>query len=172
MTTSESLASRTLTVVGIVFGFLLTLGLLYVTRNLLMLIFGAILIAVVLNRLAQTIGRFLPHAMTRGQRVTLLLGALAVVTIGGIYGFANAAAGQIVQLNSRIDEAVDAIVDAAKKREIVQRVLNGDTDVTSMLPSSSNSLGFAKQFFTSAFGGITDVLILFILSIYFCVSPE
>ncbi len=50
--------------------------------------------------------------------------------------------------------------------------MDDEASVSSLLPSSAKSFGLAKNFFATAFGGMTDVLILAFLAIYFCFSPE
>ncbi len=163
---------KTLAVCGVVIAVSAVLGLLFVARDLLPLIFGAILVAVVLNRLAGKLGSFLPDAMSRQVRVGMVVGLLALIASVSIFAFANSASEQIVRLTDRVDDSINQVIDAATDHPLSKRFTGGDAKVSNLLPSSTKSLGFAKNFFSTAFGGLTDILILGILAIYFCFSPE
>lgn len=172
MNKPDSLVRDASVVLGVVTAFAGVVGGLYVARNLLMLVFGAILIAVVINRVAQLLGSWLPKAVSRRHRVAIVVGLATVVAAAGIYGFANAASEQAIQLADRMDQATETVIKAAKQQPLVQRFMAAETSMVSTIASSTKSLGFAQNLFATAFGGITDCLILVILSAYFCVSPQ
>lgn len=167
-----SLVSSTLVICGIILVISAVVGLLFVARNILPLIFGAILIAVVLNRLAEKMGGILPGDLPRKMRIAIVIGTLLVLFVGSAYAFANSASEQIVKFTDRVDSSVQEVIKAAKEQPLLQRFMGDGERVTTLLPSSAKSLGFAKNFFATTFGGMTDCLILSILSIYFCVSPD
>ena len=167
-----SLVHRTSIVCGIVLAIAAVVGLLVVARNILPLIFGAILIAVVLNRLAEKVGGVLPGTLSRKVRIAIVIGMLLVAVVGSAFAFTNSASEQIVKFTDRVDSSVQEVLKAAKDQPLVQRFVGNGEKVTSLLPSSAKSLGFAKNFFATTFGGMADCLILVILSMYFCVSPD
>ncbi|GAB5513421.1 AI-2E family transporter [Rhodopirellula baltica] len=149
-----------------------TAGLLYVARNLLPLIFGSVLIAVVLNQLADLIGRWVPLDLSRTTRVGLVISTIAVLSCLTMYSFANSAAQKAAQFKDRIENSVQETFESVKQQPLVEDHLEEDAKLSSMMPSSGKSIGLAKNFFASAFGGMADFLILLILSIYFALSPD
>jgi len=171
-TIDRDLVHRTTTVCSVVVLFAVLIGLLVVARNILPLIFGAVLIAVVLNRLAEKITAIFPDHVSRKWRLAIVIGGLVLITIGLIYGFANSASEQILQFANRVDKSIESVVQAAKEQPLVDRYLGQQQSISSVMPSSAKSLGVARNFFATTFGAFTDCLILGILGIYFCVSPE
>lgn len=163
---------QTVIVCGIVVAIVALIGLLILARTILPLIFGAILIAVVLHRLATKLGNILPDTLSRRVRVGIVVGCLTLIAIGSTYTFANSASQQIVKFTERVDTSVQEVVQAAKNQPLIERFMGSQDNVTSLLPSSTKSLGFAKDFFATTFGGLTDFLVLIILTLYFCVSPD
>ncbi|QEG02762.1 hypothetical protein Mal15_68830 [Stieleria maiorica] len=168
----QRLVRNTLTVCALVITVAAVASLLFVARNLLPLVFGAILIAVVLNRIAGKLGGRLLDRLSRRTRVALVIGALLLLTIGSAYAFANSASEQIVRLTDRVDASVAKVVQAAKEQPLVKRYLSKGSELSSLLPSSTESLGLAKNFFATAFGGLADCLILLILAAYFGFNPD
>ncbi|MCR9208248.1 MAG: AI-2E family transporter [bacterium] len=163
---------RVLLASGIVLLVVAIAGLLYVARNLLPLIFGSVLIAVVLNQLADLVGRWSPLDLSRNMRVGLVISTIAVLSCLTMYSFANSAAQKVAQFKDRIENSVQESFESVKQQPLVEDHLKEDAKLSSMMPSSGKSIGLAKNFFTSAFGGMADLLILLFLSIYFAVSPD
>lgn len=165
-------ARRVFIATGIVFLVITAAGLLYAARNLLPLIFGSALIAVVLNHLADLIGRTIPIDLSSTKRVGLVISVIAVLSCLTMYSFANSAAQKVAQFKDRIDTSIQQTFESVKQHPLVDDYLKEDAKLSAMLPSSEKSIGVAKNFFTSAFGGVADLLILLFLSIYFAISPE
>lgn len=168
---NESLVSRTLLVCGIVVAVASIALLIFVAKNLLPLIFGSVLIAVVLNRCAEKSGKLLPDSLSRQVRVGIVITTLTILSCIAVYAFADSASEQVVRLTDRVEASVERVLRAAKDQPVIQRYLDGDAKVSSILPSSAKSLGLAKNFFTTTFGALADILILIILSAYFAFSP-
>ncbi|QDT09278.1 AI-2E family transporter [Stieleria marina] len=175
MTTTEAEQPRiirtTMTVIGLVIATMLVLGLIVVARNILMLIFGAILIAVVVNRVAKVFGRLVPWDLKRVHRVGIVILFAILIVVGGAFGFTNSINDQVVKLTDRIDNSASRVLEAAKEQPIVQR-LREEISLQSVMPSSGRSLGLVQTLFASTFGALTDVLILIILAAYFSISPK
>lgn len=164
------LVVATLTVIGLVLATTAVVGILFVARHLMMLVFGAILIGVVVNRLGVMINDRVPWDLKRGHRVGLILVIGTALVVGSGFAFANSINDQIIRLTDRIDESASRVVEAAKEQPIVERIRE-EVSLGSILPSSGRSLGLAQTLFSSTFGALTDVLILVILAAYFSVSP-
>lgn len=169
---SKLLASHALLVCGIVLAVAVLAILLFVSRNLLPLIFGSVLIAVVLNRMARKVASILPASVPRRVRVGTIMAMLVVLSFVGIYGFANSASEQIVRLADRVESSVEKVWQAAKDQPLIERYIGEYANVGSMVPSSTESLGLAKNFFATTFGGLADCFILVVLAAYFALSPE
>lgn len=169
---AKPLVSKTLLISGIVLAVVMLTALLVIARNLMPLIFGSVLIAVVLNRFARNFGSILPASVPRRVRVGAIMGVLVVLAFVGVYGFANSASEQIVRLADRVESSVDKVWQAAKDQPLIERYLGEDANVGAMVPSSTKSLGLAKNFFATTFGGLADCLILVVLAAYFALSPE
>lgn len=156
---------------GILLLFAIVVGLLYVSIDLLPLVFGAMLLAVFLNVLAEKMTRIFPTSMSRSVRVGIVVGLVIVLSGAVTFAFANSIGEQTVKLADRVDQSVDEVIQAAKKQPLLERLSDDKTKLRSLLPTSEKSLGMATNLFASAFGGLTDVLILFILTAYFCFGP-
>lgn len=102
----------------------------------------------------------------------MLISILALLGFVTVYAFANSASEQIVRLVDRVEQSVETVLKAAKDQPLVERYVGEEVEVSSMLPSSAKSLGVAKNFFTTTFGGVADCLVLVILSAYFAFSPR
>ncbi|KLU06007.1 permease often clustered with de novo purine synthesis [Rhodopirellula islandica] len=165
-------ARRVLIASGITLLVVAVAALFYVARNLVPLIFGAILIAVVLNQLATVLGRLVPASLSHTARVGWVISAVALLSCVMLYSFANSAVDKATQFKDRIESSVQESFESFKTQPLVEDHLKDDAKLSSMMPSSGKSIGLAKNFFTSAFGGMADFLILLILSIYFAISPD
>ena len=172
MKDDQTLAHQVSLIAGIGLLFAIVIGVLYVSLDLLPLIFGAVLLAVFLNVLAGKLDRVFPARMSRSIRVGIVVGVLSLVCAIIVFAFANSISEQAVKLADRIDESVNQVIQAAKNQPLVERLTSEETSLGSMLPTSAKSLGLATNLFTTAFGGLTDVLILVILTIYFCFGPR
>ncbi|WP_231690952.1 AI-2E family transporter [Aureliella helgolandensis] len=172
MDDSRKLANKVVLICGIALGVVAVVGLVVVSRSLLPLIFGAILFAVVLNRLARKLDSWIPASLSRGVRISAVIGFLTLLTVICALTFAHSASEQIVQLTDRVDASISEVVQAAKEQPIIQRFSGDNPKLKSWLPSSAQSLGVAKNFFATAFGVLADCLILLILACYFCFSPQ
>ncbi len=174
MIDSERLTKRTIQTTMIVIGLVLislaAVGLLAVARQILMLIFGAVLFAVVVNQLAELLQKLLPSKLGHGYRVGIIFLILVLLVAIAGFGFTNSMNDQFVKLTNRIDEGATRVLEAAKQQPIIERIRE-EVELESVLPSSGKSLGLAQSLFASTFGAFTDVLILLILTVYFSVSP-
>ncbi len=168
---SGDLIRQTLIVCAIGVAVAAIIGLLFVARSILPLVFGAILIAVVFNHLGGKLDNLLPAQMPRPVRIAAVIVGVSIAIIAFGFMFANSASEQAIELADRVESSVQKVVAAAKDHPFVNRFLNSQSEKNSVIPSSVESFGIAKRFFATTFGVLTDCLILAILSIYFCVSP-
>ncbi|MCC9642022.1 AI-2E family transporter [Rhodopirellula sp. JC740] len=168
----SSFVRRVLLACAVVLVFVALSALMVAARDLLPLIFGAVLIAVVLNALAAKLARWLPDFLGQTGRVSLVIASLLLLAGLTTYSFANSAAQKTMQFRDRIQKSFQESVETLRDQPVIGEQLPEKEELPSMMPSSGKSLGLLKNFFTSTFGGLVDVLILFFLALYFAVSPE
>ncbi len=165
-----SIIPDTMVVIGLVLATLCVVGLTFIARQMLMIVFGAILFGVVINQLAQLIKKFVPWDWKHGYRVGIIfLILVALIALGG-FGFTQSINDHFVKLSDRIDESATRVIEAAKQQPVVERIRE-EVELGNVLPSSGKSLGLVQTLFSSTFGTLTDILILIILTAYFSVSP-
>jgi predicted PurR-regulated permease PerM len=136
-------------------------------RDVLLLVFGAVLVAVVLDAVAAPARRFLrmPHG------IALALGVLVV--FGGI-GTALWLFGAEVREQVRtLGESIPAAW--AELRERVEELLPGGVArgwLSESLPGSSSVLSSVQGIFVSVGAGLTDLLLVIVGGIYIAANPK
>lgn len=166
-----SFVQRTLIVLALTIAAVGVVGLLYVMRSLLMLIFGAMLFAVVLSHLAGWFARILPWRVPRRYRVGAVVAVLvALASLAGL-GFASSMQAQVAGIRQRIERTVAEVSDAARELPLVD-MEQQRSQLEWLLPASGKTMSLAQSLFASTFGAIIDVLILIFLALYFAASPE
>ncbi|TWU01743.1 AI-2E family transporter [Neorhodopirellula pilleata] len=168
---ADYLVSSTLTIALCILLVFAALALTIVARHVLILIFGAILFAVVLNRIASKLLSWVPLRWSRSGMVGVVLLLLVMLLIAAVFGFAGSIADQVDSLSTQLNDSVSRVREAAKSNPLWKRAKESDVGLSSLLPSSDSSMGVAQTFFSSTFGIATDVLILLVLTVYFAVSP-
>ncbi|QDT07742.1 hypothetical protein K227x_61700 [Rubripirellula lacrimiformis] len=175
---SSQLVRDTLTRIALVTACGLAIAIGFFARDLWMLIFGAALVSVVINRSARMLGKITPASWTDQFRVGLILLMLVIAAAITAVTFANSASQQVVTLTDRISDSSTEFLQSVRQHPIYQRLQpaaenpDGSTMITNAMPDSGKSLGMLRSLFTSTFGLMTDFLVLVILSAYFCVSPS
>ncbi|MBB3209187.1 putative PurR-regulated permease PerM [Rhodopirellula rubra] len=167
-----SLVASTLTIAWSIVGVVAALALVIVARHVFILIFGAILFAVVLNRIASKLLAWVPIRWSRSIMVGIVLILLVVLLIAAVFGLAGSIVDQLDSLTTQLTDSVSRVREAAQSHPLWKRVQKSDVGLSSLLPSSGSSMGIAQTFFSSTFGIATDVLILSVLTVYFAISPS
>ena len=156
MTESEFIR-RVLIVVGIV----AFAAALYVLSDILLLTFGAVLVAVVLRAIAKPIAR----GTSMSQRFSLVAAGLTVLFIlGGIgYLFGSQIADQLITLADRLPAAA---ADLSKRVPFVS--------VSELVKGSSvgNLVSSALSWGTTVFGALATFVVVIIAGIYIAIQPE
>ena len=162
-------ARRAWTVAGIAALFALGVAVVWKGIGVLLLLFGAVLVAVLLDGLARLIGR----AVGWPRGVRLLLGALfLVVTVGLAAWFVGP---RVVEQSGQLSDEVQA--SAEQIRERIGQTVWGRT-VIDRLPSpeevvaDSNVTARAATWLQTAVGALTSGLLLVILGVYLALRPR
>jgi predicted PurR-regulated permease PerM len=145
----------------IVVGILAFAAALYVLSDILLLTFGAVLVAVVLRAIAKPIA----HGTAMSQRLSLLAAGLGVlVVLGGIgYLFGSQIADQLVTLADRLPAAAG---DLSKQVPFLS--------VSELVKGSSvgNLVVSALSWGTTVFGAVATFVVVIIAGIYIAIQPE
>jgi predicted PurR-regulated permease PerM len=132
---------------------------LYVLSDILLLVFGSILVAVMLHAIASPI-----HAKTKmGERFALLVAALGVALVLGITGylFGSRISSQLASLSAdlpaaakRLSTTVPSVSDLVKGSSIGELLVN------------------AFSWGTTIFGAAATMIVVIVAGIYIAVSPD
>ncbi len=140
--------------------------LLWELRSLILLVFGAVLVAVILRALANPIHRVtrLPDGLAVAAAVLLLVG----VVFGAAWLLGSQVAGQVRTL-------IDVLPDAWRSLEIrLGDMWFGDRlqeMITDAAPSGSGVLSSASRFILSFGSGLADTLVVLAGGIYLAAQP-
>ncbi|MFN3891917.1 MAG: AI-2E family transporter [Beijerinckiaceae bacterium] len=137
---------------------------LWLASDVLLLVFAAILVAILLRTLASAL-----HAYARvGERWTLALATLLVAgLVGGfIYLFGAQLAGQLTQLGERLPDAIDA---AGKRAGIDHATQKLEDAITA--EAGSSILSRVTQWSVSLFGALASIALVFVSAVYLAADP-
>ena len=148
--------------VFIVVGIVVLVAALYLLSDLMLLIFGAVLVAVTLRAIALPIQR----GTTLGQRLSLLAAGLAVLALlaGIAYVFGAQISDQLVALTDRLPAAADAFS---------QRVPFLSMPVSDLIKGSSigSLLAGALTWGKAIAGSVATLVLIVIAGIYIAINP-
>jgi predicted PurR-regulated permease PerM len=142
-------------------GILALAAALYVLSDILLLAFGAVLVAVVLRAIALPIYR----GTTLGQRFSLLAAGLAVVALlGGIgYMFGGQISEQLYTLIERLPAATASLSKSMPYLSVAELVKGS---------SVGNLIASAFSWGTTVFGALAALIVVIIAGVYIAVAPE
>src|SRR5688572_11296442 len=168
----SSFARKVLITVGLVFLTLLFLLLFYYAFDVLMLVFGAALLAIFLRGLADYLCKFVN--VSEGIAVLIVSVLLIAVLAGAIALLAPDVANQMAHLREALPrsarEAAASISQYGWGRALIDQLPSLD-DVRNNLNTSTLLTG-VSGFFTSTIGAVGNFFILVLLSIYLAAEPR
>ncbi len=153
---------RVLIIVGIGLAMLL----IYLLADMLMLVFGAILIAIMLHSIADYIKRY-----TKFSDKWSLFSAIMLITF--VVGFAAliinvTVSGQVDDLTQKIPEAWDSFKDKLSSHEVGKKLVNQIQDIKpdrGIIATFSNVAGMLLN-------GITSLILMIVTGIYIAAQPH
>jgi predicted PurR-regulated permease PerM len=155
--TDAQFVRRVLIVVAILAG----VAALYLLSDILLLIFGAVLFAVVLRSIARPLDR----ATNLGPKLSLAAAGigLAVLIFGTFFLFGAQISEQLTHLVERLPAAT-ASLTRSEPFQSVSEILKGS--------SVGNLLASAVSWGTTVFGGVASLFVVIIAGIYIAISPD
>jgi predicted PurR-regulated permease PerM len=133
---------------------------LWTLSELLILVFGSILFAVVLRAIAEPIRR----ATSMGERWALFVAGLGIIVVLGIvsYLFGSKISGQLVTIAERLPDAADSLTKQMPFLTIPE--LLRDTSIGSLLMS-------AFSWGTTIFGALFSLVVMIVAGVYIAINP-
>lgn len=159
------LTHQSLIVVGIVAATVTLIILFWYIVDVLLLVFGAVLFAIVLRAPTDWLSRHTFLSPRWSLAVVLALLA-ALLVLGGVL-FGNALADQVNQLIQRVPEIIDKIAAGlARYSWLLRRVVPGG------LGGESEFIGKGLQAITTTFGAIAGLVIALLMGVFFAAQPD
>lgn len=170
--TPDSFARRVLISIGIV---LLIIAVLVVTIyvfDVVLLLFGAILVAIFLHGLASILRRYL--RLSRGLSVLLVSFLLLLVFAVGVWLLAPSVAEQVRHLRDELPKSVQNVLNYLNQYSWGKLILEQMPDSGDLVDrvKNSNVLSQVGNFFSSTLGILTNIALMLLLSIYLATEPR
>lgn len=171
--TTEVTVRGTLIVVGIVAPTLLIAWIAYRIADVLLLIFGAILLAVLLERVAAIVGRW--TGWSRGACLGLTILTLVSMIVGMGWFLGSEIVAQFDELAQSLDESVRS-VERLLRETVWGRWLVSQANVNASLEEAvSSRSGWLRgigSIFSSTIGFFGGLIVFAFLALYLSISPE
>lgn len=142
------------------------IALIWALSDVLVLIFGAIVLAIALRGLHRAMGRYL-HVPPKGRLIaSLLLVAVVLTGVGWLIG--DALAEQLASVERQLPEAWQQLKSWLAQStwgQQINRLLNDAVRTSMSMPKLANAAG-------ATLGAVGSTLLIVILAIYLCAEPE
>ena len=161
---------RALIVVAIVTAVALTLLLCWYAIEVLLLIFAGILIAVFLRGLSDWLSDHSPLNPT-WSLAAVIVGLLALGGVGGLL-FAPSIGEQFVELTEQVPQSAARLRDQIERSPLGARLLEQAPAAEDMQPSTRSVAAQVTGIFSTALGGLADIVIILFIGIYLAISPH
>ena len=134
---------------------------LYVLSDILLLIFGAVLVAVVLRAIARPIHK----ATSMGERLSLLVAGLGVMALLGVTGYLFGS-----RISAQLTTVVQSIPEATEQLSKIVPF----SSVTDLVKGSSvgELIVSAFSWGTTIFGAVATLVVVLVAGIYIAVDPQ
>lgn len=165
----DSYTRRVLVAVGITLSFLVLLFLAWQVIDVLLIVFGGILLAVFLRSLSHWLSQRTP--LSEGWSLFLVVLILALIVAVGLWLFAPELANQFDQLVESLPPSLDRIREYINAPEWGGRLLGRLPSVNEMLTSESVTSNVTTVFSTT-FGMLINLLIILAIGIYGAADPQ
>ena len=169
MENGRSIAARTLIQAGTYAGVILAVLLVLKAAQVFLVVFGGVLFAILFHGIAQWVSR--KTAMPEKWSLFLSLTAILVLSGIGMWLIAPDVSDQASELADRIPRALRQLRENLLQYEWVNRLMQQQDRIRSMLPDGSNAVGVAAGFFSSTFGALGNLLIALALGLFISINP-
>lgn len=152
---------------GLFFLMLIAVSLITFGSRILLLIFAAILFALLLDGLTNLIIKYLKP----GRNWAFFIAVLSLLLFTSLlFWFTGVPIyDQIIKLSEQLPSALEKLRITLQTHPIGKMIFSGNEGSGSTIPSGS--IGYVTSFFSSSFSFITDLLIIVIIGIYLAASP-
>ena len=168
----QTFARRVLITIGFVVFTLLLLILLYYTFDVILLIFGAALLAIFLRGLAEILGRFVTISET--WLVLIVSALLIAILAGAIALLAPDVAEQVRHLRVELPRSAESVATYISQfgwgRTLIEQLPSVEDMRQNINPSSL--LSGVGGFFSSTVGAVGNFFIVILLAIYLATEPR
>lgn len=164
----RSVAQAAFVVIGEVTAVMIGLFLLWYCREAFLLVFAAILLAVMLNGLAKLLSARTP--VSHGWSLFAVVLLLLALGVGGVWLFAPRIATQIEQLSQSLSDSIERLRSLLSQYSWGQSFL--DSFPGSLLSPNGSLIARATGLFSTALGGAVNTIIVLFLGFYLAVNPE
>lgn len=158
---------RVLLVIGLLAAAAATLLLLWQIGSIVVLVFAGVLFGVFLHGLSAYLSRW------TGWRYGFWLPIVVIVLVGAfgflLYRTAPALASQLQNLQETISESVQEWGNKLEQWPLIDSLLDGN--MLSKSDFEGRAANWLTRFFTSTFGAIVDILVIFFIGLYLAVAP-
>ena len=136
----------------------------WLTSDVLMLVFAAVLVAILLRSFAQSISRYtrLGEGLSLAAATILIFGVIA----GFVFMFGAQLSGQLMQLGERLPEAIDAAGERVGIEYAWQRIEDTIKD-----QAGAGLLSSLTRWSYSIVGVIANIVLVLVAAIYFAIDP-
>ena len=159
-------ALRVLIAVGIVVAWAAVVYLIWRISQMLLVVFAAILVAVLLDGLARLVSDYtrLPQTLCLGLVVVVIVaGLLLAIVLAG-----PAVTDQISQLSERIPEAASRLKEMLAQSPWGRMLLERAPRPETLVPSATDILGQLS----GVFGVLTNLVVIVLIGLYLAISPS
>jgi len=168
----QSFARRVLINIGIVLLVVAVLVIVIYVVDVILLLFGAILVAIFLHGLAKISRRHL--RLSEGLSVLLVSFLLVVLLALGLWLLAPSVAEQVRHLRDELPRSIQNVVVYLNQYSwgrLILEQMPGSAEIMERV-NNSNILAQVGNFFSSTLGVITNVSLMLLLSIYLASEPK
>jgi predicted PurR-regulated permease PerM len=170
---NQSFVERVLIAVGIALAMILLVLLAYFTIDVLLLVFGAVLLAIFLRGLADLVNKY--TRLSEGLAILLVSFLLVAIIAGAVALLAPSVAEQVRHLRVELPKSVQQVSNYISQfgwgRAIIEQLPDNTGDVMNNIDASIlvTSVGGV---FSSTVGAIGNFFIVILLAIYFASEPR
>jgi predicted PurR-regulated permease PerM len=168
----RNFARRVLITVSIVLLVLLIAALIYFAIDVLLLLFGAIMLAIFLHGLANISRRYL--RLSEGYSVLLVSALLIAALSFSVWLLAPSVADQVKNLRAELPEAAQNVTEYLRNyswgRLILENMPSGNEVIERV--NNSNVLSRVGGYFSTTVGALTNIALMILLAIYLASEPK
>ncbi|HEY0844398.1 MAG TPA: AI-2E family transporter [Noviherbaspirillum sp.] len=160
---------RVLIFYGVGVLFLLVVALFVYASNVVLLVFSAILIAILLNDASRALARWFP--LSHGIALVLVLALVVAVLIAGGWFLAPQAVSQVNQLVADLPAALQRLREYLESHPTLKEAVGMLPPPDQMLKNTSSLMAQAGSVFSGLLGSLGNLVFILFVAIYLAAQP-